>query len=863
MFDYLKAHAAANVWCSPEQDNQVIVAAKRITKLVGELISFPLMGRRVGLPTTDRRYHVFQIGQAHPALLGLLPRNPIWSQAGWVKFSDTVNKLPLFADLYTDKGVHLPLHRCYYQYSNDYALVFAVPADVQIGINYSQDQVYLRLYTNAYYDSSDAQLLPTRTYTEGKTLINISDILQLQTRVTAFRALTGVTLCFVNGQLVEDLSPLTAKLGDIAEFIYDGSIKRVVDLPVSDMRTFTSSLDSAYKYLLHYPDTHDDVIDYVDDIDVYVVYRDGTRTLGRYYHRNLKKSLRNVTHRDYSLPVDLYENTAQALVDANFTEPQDLRSLSIRLYIRHSGLRRPLIKDNNRLFELYKLKDEDVVGAMVGVDATNPYWQADTLESSGYTTLMRSALKAIDIDLVERCYGYNSMTQILADSPLRPKPWGQSKYVPLGAELQQGATFYEYDDQGLLLGSYVFAGGQNYYPTHAETALVEGFVGQASRALDTQVGTDNLLIPTQYSYRVYMCYLVDGVPNHDWKDITDSAYYTVEGGLLKWSGLETDQWLMIRSDARFLGYQLSLTPSQGVLSFDLTEEIQGQTQVMRVPLGDLDLWLNRRSLIRDLDYVVDFPKVVIFNKVFLEQPVLSTPQQIEVRFSGFPNADLSLQVIKDYGFVEHGVLSNNNRFDVRDDKVLRITVKGQVRHRSDVIFSETHLGVSITDALNGSPYQIKDVVVPLRTWSASETYALKAKALLIDQATEDYMSRKLPQPPREALSAIPQRYVLFSPFFAKLVTDLALGHFDLTALQANLTDNQVMALVKPYEPLLENDPLNPRLHMDPRYVVIHPTSVNDTVNLDLYRYRFLQKVVKLYGRNQIAMTPYLNVSLGA
>jgi hypothetical protein len=50
----------------------------------------------------------------------------------------------------------------------------------------------------------------------------------------------------------------------------------------------------------------------------------------------------------------------------------------------------------------------------------------------------------------------------------------------------------------------------------------------------------------------------------------------------------------------------------------------------------------------------------------------------------------------------HGVLSNNNKYDIRDDKVLRITVDGKLKTRADMIFSEFHSGISVIDPFSSS-----------------------------------------------------------------------------------------------------------------------------------------------------------------
>lgn len=81
--------------------------------------------------------------------------------------------------------------------------------------------------------------------------------------------------------------------------------------------------------------------------------------------------------------------------------------------------------------------------------------------------------------------------------------------------------------------------------------------------------------------------------------------------------------------------------------------------------------------------------------------------------------------IDDFGFVEHGFLSNNNRHDIRDDKVLRITLNGSLKDRNDLQFSEGHDGISIVNSLNGQPYQIKDIIVPLKQLVNENTYSLR------------------------------------------------------------------------------------------------------------------------------------------
>lgn len=863
MFTYLRDHAVKNVWCSPEQDNQIIVSAQRITKPGGELVSFPIMTSRIALPKKDRRFHVYQIGQAHPSILGLLPKSPTWAIQEWKPFSQAVENLPLFCELYTDDGARIALNRSYYMYTNQRALIFAVDVSGTTWSDYDVDQVYLRLYTNAFYEADESNLLTDNTRCEGGQIYQISDILHYQARVSYFRnKADGQTLCFVNGVHVDTIDLITTQVGDEVELVYDASIKRVVELTVSSLNTFQSVLDSEYKYLIHYPLTGSNVIDFCDDLDVYVVKKEGVRFKARIYHKNRSNAVRMVTHRDYSVSVSQFRHIAERFSEEVLGEVFDLGAMTLRFYIRNSGLTRPLVFDHNRIFELYKLPDAEILRAMVGVNSLVPEWQAAALENSAYVKLMRSAFNEIDSTLIEEAYGYNAIAKIIGDGPIAVRTPSQGRYAPLPMGAYEKSTVFEYDVEGRLLGFNHHPIGTNYYPLYLETTQIEAIVGLGAKTSSVWVGQDDLPIPSKFSYRVYACYLVDGLVNNAWRDITGSELYTVENGRLVWQNLETDQWLMVRSDEKFLAYGIALSHTDGLLYFDLSEVISGEENALRVPMGDLDIWLNGRALIRDLDYTVEMPRVHIFNKQYLAQPALSTEQRVTVRFTGFASKDLKLKDAEDYGFVEHGVLSNNQRFDVRDDKVLRITVDGLLKSREALKFSESTLGVSVINALNGAPYQIKDVVVPLRGYTDDETYALRAKSEVVDKRVEDYLSVLLPEPTRNAVSAIADRHVLFSPFISHWVSILTSGEFNKTQIEKELTEMEVLELCQPFEYLLKNDPLNEALKLQYGYVVIHPTLENTHTSVDLYTYRFIKQVVTLYGRGHVNLSTHLVINLG-
>lgn len=862
MFEAMRDYAAETVWCSPDQDNQSIIKAQRVTRKGGEMVSFSFMGRSTSLPVRNKYYHVYNVGQVPPGVLGLLKNEPAWAGRDWVCFSTAMNALPLFCDIYTDTGRHIPLHRCFYRFTEDRSLIFCVEINRWFPVDLDAEPVYLRLYSNAFYQSNEADSLTSNTTMLGLSVLSSNDIVNAASVINQWKQLPGAVYCYVNGLLVSEISVATTVVGDVIEAIHDASVREVVDIEVSSLYTFQSVLDQCYKYLIHRQKGDNNQIDYIDDIDLYVI-TDEAFYKGAYIHRNAVKTIRMVTHRDYSLSVDHYDHIASLLSDP--AAPSNTRGFKLRLYIRDSGLIREMVQDANRLFELYSLSDDRIVGALTGVNASMPYWEASNLENSAMARLFREKYSNIDISLIQDAFGYNAISKHIGDSPIRGIPHGEYQLFQLPSGLTGNSTIFEYDQNGYLLGYYHNDYAYSYVSVNKTCSMIEVVAGEGTISPDVQFGLGPFVIPTDVSFRLYLDYLVEGQPIGEWRDVTEEGNYTYANGVLTWTGEETDFTLMVRTDKKFLCYDLEQTMIAGTLYFDLSEVTGGDHRLLPVPLGDLDIWLNGKSCTAGLDAILAFPRVYLVNKDYLAQPAGSTPQKITVRYTGFAenkDGELLPRSIEDKGFIVHEVLSDNDRYNLRDDKVLRITVKGALKHRDDVLFSEKHEGISIINAVNGQPYQVKEVIVPLKSITLDETYALREKSLVIDKAVSDYMTIKLPEPTRNAVSAMYNRHRVVSPFFSHLINDIISEQFDLASIRKELTDADVLKLCAVYEPLLAFDPINEKNGFDHRFVVTHPHQLDSMVTLDVYSYLFMKHVVKLYGRNLIDLSNHVYVNNG-
>jgi hypothetical protein len=204
-------------------------------------------------------------------------------------------------------------------------------------------------------------------------------------------------------------------------------------------------------------------------------------------------------------------------------------------------------------------------------------------------------------------------------------------------------------------------------------------------------------------------------------------------------------------------------------------------------------------------------------------------------------------------------LSNNKRFDLRDDKVLQINVGGRTFHRADLKFGEDRPGQNLLSRLNGLPYEIKDTIVPMRGRTHSDTYAMRKKSLEIDQRVSDYMSLKFGEMESNKLSAIVSRYPVVSSFISHILHLVRTRKIEIPE-DRHLSDMEVRERCAPYENLLQFDPMLPENKPDPRFAYIVPHGYSYPITLSFTQYRFMETVVKLYGKDLVSISEYINIS---
>lgn len=841
--DFLINHAYKHVWCAPTQDRQYIVSPERLTSRRGTLGGLKVGMRYINLPTQSDLYHVFVFGDLPPMMVGMDTVVDTWISA-----KNHCNRTSLLIDVYTSSGIHLPLHRTFFLYDRSGHLVVAVmhtPRCASVG----DEALYFRWRSNAWFDGQNSLGTPDGIEVDGATIASSDDLYTWQVRLQGIRQRQGGVFIFVNGRRVRDLSILTVAVGDVIEYVYDGSIREVRELPLKDLLSFDSVLDGCGKFLV--PSANiGDTIDYLDDVDFYVLkYSAPALYSGYFYHRNQPNAIRMVTHRDYAL------NSAYLLGtigDHGWVWDDNIR---VEVTVRNAGLIRELVDEHHRIKELFKLPEALRLGAMIGENSGVGVWSAHELERSDYLSIMRTPGGTLQRSVVENAYGYNAVSKLINDTPVK-LPANRTIDVPHAS--RSGATFFEYDQTGKLIGWNEQAASLHYIARDPRTAYVEVYPGKGGVGLCSVYDDTGLKLKEGIEYRFYVC-PKNGTSIKSWIDVTgDDRYYALVNKVVVWKIDRNNFHTAIRNDRDFLLYATEIDYVDDLLVFTIQSDRVSvgsipTAGVMEVPPGEVDVFLNGSDLIEGIDYYIDWPAVGIVTKNHLNP---GRAQQVVIRGRGFCKSDMSRDRDADYGFVDQGRLSRNGRFHVRDDRVSRISIGGSLYLRDEVVFSEDG-SIATHQEINGYPYRIHHPIIPLSSVGIADTYLYRQRSHVVDGQVEDYLTQLIPESADPTPNPIVAHYKVFSPLCSKLIYDMLRGVLLIDEFKGEYSLDTLRRRLRGYDWIL---PFDPAVNgVDERYVVIHPHAEIGKVGLNTYQYRLLHRAVEVMLKGNVELNRHIDI----
>jgi hypothetical protein len=510
-----------------------------------------------------------------------------------------------------------------------------------------------------------------------------------------------------------------------------------------------------------------------------------------------------------------------------------------------------------------------------GIDKFN----ASNIEQSIWAAYMTQPIKNINVQNTFDALGYSAVTKLFGDICYMEN-YRNITTAPVPMLLQNKFTAYEYSyyNSGTLLNSYTNNSGMQYniQSPGVPVEAVELRYGNESVAPTVFYGMNNVNILPNVEYKVYRCNVpVSGVFDKNWSDITGNTFlYSVVNNILVDNDTASGtHFFMVRTNETILSYDIQAAVTNGILFTDMTESgfMYGAytNYVMPVPMGELDVFLNGSSLVEGIDYIVEFPRIVIFNKKYLIQPSDSVLQNIKIRWIGFCDNTLKHIPCLDSGFIYNSALySSINKFTPILDKALRFTVDGKLM---DPRVSTTELtGIAVTlqgtglrwlrfgsdvtpppdynpiSGYEGTPYSLRILNTPTLSTLGIDSQAAKITRDADDKQLSDYFTStvaKMSQP----TGPISTLHNLYSPFISAIINGFI--STNLPPVVGILPDMAILAITKPYEYLLPFDPARIADTNITPFIQIDPIAIDTAVQLTRDEYSFVVRVIELYTLN--------------
>lgn len=843
----IQKFAVEKIYCAPSQDRQFSFSLARVNKAdfpVKRFITVYNIDKT--LPDQTNQYQVFVLGNLNPSFLNLLKQHRTWYRDVWCNAQEDMNNRNFIMQLYNEDGVMFPREHLYYSFIDESSIIFAVRSTESLKRYFDVKSFkYLRVYSNTYFNSAEFAALPTKVGIKCELALvgtNI-DKVALQNKIAGWEAHGGKTLVYVNGYYTDNLN-LNIPNNSYVEILYDQSILSKEKFTIGDLRTFESTRDNKLKYLL-FRDKIVDTIQYDDDNELYISTPNELVTKGLFFYEHRDYAVRNVTDKDYSLYTSFVNNQAMTLSRLTTGAVSDK---VIVLYTRKSNLNKKLVYSSAKFHELYKLPQDVELNVLSNMNYTVNELRAETLENSDYFKLASATkLKDITKELASSALGYNGVTYYFGNSPVMLESTEQNVDVPYLYRSQSYA--FEYDATGHFTGQFV-TNGPLYTTSSPNTKFVEFLKGTTPNHFGEYLAHDAVHTLRDAEYRILSAHFNGVTRMSNWEDITEkTSTRDIVGHTLTLKEQPGKKVKIVYLDEPLV-YNLELPIVDGVLFFPLTvEEDRGtglQKHPLDLPYRSVEVFVNGKKCNYELDFFASLPYISICNKTYLDYT--KEKQSIHIRCHGFTldKGDINKNEIR--GFVNNGVLTRNKYYDIRDDRVFSVFIRGRLRDRRIVKYSEEDNTVRLNHPHNGVPYVLSEAFIPVKEVTGLPTLPLYQKNLQMNDKVSALFNQIFKEPAINEFNIIGDHHYLYSPTVSKIIHDLLDENIPVTLYTKPYDDSTILQLLdNQYKTLFLTDPIK---HVKPDNIVeIHPHIGNTIVNLNLFQYRFLTNVVRVITQN--------------
>lgn len=845
-----------NTWNAPDDHGranfQLYKAAERL-----QTGAVPVNLSVVGLPTTDKVYAVYRVAKhVFGRFVTLAPNE-------WVKDSDVFADDSVQMIAYSAVGRVIPRGCIYLRYD-------PIRSIVLVAIN--------RIYTSGCIGEAYPDLYMTLNKDTTRSTPQIISLYQVSTAVgstTTVQIVTAAivaarttypvrTLVYLNGWTYDAADVPTLVNNDIVCIVSDPDISGVCDIAVDDNLTgYYSDLYGEYREILHVPkNVNPNNYLITHDLVSLVVFAGGTSKRGVYGHRIDPHGIESITFNDFSVSRSVLQGFMNGL---------GATSVRVRLYIRLPVHRLPLPSEAARIEDLYSLPDTEIKLQLAGTSQHQIVeWKASNLEKSPFLNLMYQFNGFGITDLLPQytaAMGYYNVAATLSQAILYytyqggeveiPKParlWGYDCKIIVYAD---GRKLPDYaigiianNDRSFTLGfhtgSYVAVGSR------IAVYITEG--GDRVPIKWNPTSDNRAIVLDHDDYQVVKI-INYGTPKPVWKSTASSGYQLIpvspgdyqivispQGGVsfVIGAGHYSDHlYLIPKCGLTTLSYPLDsiLAAKEPIILPLQMTDIDGGVLPL-IANQAMEIYINGYRLIEDVDYTCN-PIMGDNNDILQTLLEVSNMDYLNLQSTGnvlevVVHGDTAIS--HDRGYVISNMMHRDEPPMVWNKSCGRAYVHGLLVEK---VTETGNTLVSTQPLSNGAPYYLE--------WSLP--YSVSKLMYSIPSSTDINLRTRVdavlgyqaPIYPNTVL--VDHLYALYSPYLAKIVSDVASGAFTIIN---EPKDDQFLKQFSAYDTLYSRDALvgaaNPFL--DRRFVTLAAHYTNFAVQ-DSLQMILVQRLISL------------------
>ena len=792
MTNVIDEYLRNNLWANPKGDWQFPIMPELISPSQGYRGYFILNNTRFNLPDNNSYYNAYSAGRLNPELIRLLLNNNMWTS-----FDEIINNYNMYSSAYTDDGITLLRSDVYYAFGKNKTLIILVRRNNNFNLNYENLNIGVRFYAPVYLEQN--QSLYSGSFScVSKNITNNQYLNDVQTFYNSYPE-NSVSV-FINGYL-NSINNVT--IGSSVDIIYDPVYKSTYSRLLNTLPVFYSNLDKSRKYLFHIDPENINEIDFISNIDFYLIGYNSNSSYGLYLHRNIISNIRNVSFHDYSIETSNVQNLM-----INISNLVENPTFEIVAKVRKSPFGQNLLNTDNDLLNLYKIQS-DKESLFAGKNSVSIF-NASNLESSDIMQYVSSYQSQLDQFNSLEVAGYNSITNAIC-SPL----------VNVGSEpilipecFTPGFTAFEFSNGLLNLtssnsnnGSYSVINSTtdkvlflNGVPTNNPNDIYKSWLG------------GNISISTQYDYRVY------GFNGQNWLDVTNEIPVQEVSGSNILSYINGYEELLIKTSEYIYVVSAEVNVQNTALFYELNDPY-----MEAIPYGALDVFLNGYYLNYLIDYILIGNIVYITN---LEKININNINNLLIVGYSFCNQDLSIPNYNNIKVYENLPEFNNDHY------YPHITIVNNQIYDNQT-FTEPY-------------YEVNNKLIPV---SLRYFYNLDTLTLL-----EDSLENKPKMDVMESLynefkpiDILPNKKPILSVFLNTILNNAIQGEFN-NFIYTDYSKSDILFLLFSWSKLFSSDPLFNDDILSEQYEIF---GTFNTIDVNKYVYDFFVHVLEVYKSDKL------------